>query len=272
MKPIRDIIKEANSNYKEGDYIGEDGLLYCGKCHTRKQTRLEFNGKIIEPFCYCQCEQERAEKEKEQEKKREIMLKIQRYKLSGFQDDNLMNCTFDNDDRKQPMASKVAHNYVDNFNDFRKIGKGLMFYGGVGTGKTFIASCIANALMEQLHPCLVTNFSRIINTVTGMYEGKQQYIDSLNNYDLLVIDDLATERNTEYVNEIVYSVIDSRYRSGKPLIITTNMTLEEMRSETNINRKRIYSRIGEMCIPVLVDGKDRRKAKPDTELIRKLFK
>ena len=45
---------------------------------------------------------------------------------------------------------------------------------------------------------------------------------------LLILDDFGMERGTEYGLEQVYSVIDSRYRSGKPLIATTNLTLEEL--------------------------------------------
>lgn len=257
----------------DGDYVGDDGLLYCGKCHTRRQTRLTLSdGQVFEPLCMCKCEEARLEQEEQERKQRERLYKIQSYKRSGFPDDELRSCTFERDDTPESKASKVCHNYVDNFNAFRQKGKGLMLFGDVGTGKTFLASCIANALIDEMHPCLVTNFSRIINTLSGMFEGKQQYIDRLNDYEVLIIDDLATERKTEYVNEIVYSIIDSRYRSGKPLIITTNFSPMDMQNEQDINRRRIYSRIGEMCIPVEVKGKDRRKAMPDGDLLKLLFK
>ena len=94
-----------------------------------------------------------------------------------------------------------------------------------------------------------------------MYEGKQNYIDNLNNFDLLVIDDLASERDTEYMGEIVQNIIDSRYRAGLPLIITTNLTSEELKKPLEIRKKRIYSRLFEMCYPIEVKGKDRRKQK-----------
>ena len=94
-----------------------------------------------------------------------------------------------------------------------------------------------------------------------MYEGKQNYLDSLNEFDLLVIDDLGIERNTEYVNELVYNIIDARYRSGKPMIITTNLKYSDLHNAEDTSKARIYSRIIEMCLPVLVGGEDRRKSK-----------
>ena len=116
--------------------------------------------------------------------------------------------------------------------------------GDVGTGKSFFAGCIANALLEQGVPVLMTNFSRILNALSGLYsEEKNQYIDSLNQYSLLIIDDLGIERSTEFALEQVFNVIDSRYRSKLPLIVTTNMTLEELKNPQDLTRSRIYDRV-----------------------------
>ena len=142
--------------------------------------------------------------------------------------------------------------------EFRAKGKGLLLFGNVGTGKTFYAACIANALIDRGIPCLVTNFARIANTVQGFFEGRQEYYDSLNRFPLLLIDDLAAERKTEYMQEIVFNVIDSRYRAGLPLIVTTNLTREEMQHPADITYQRIFSRLFEMCTPIEIYGKDRR--------------
>ena len=80
----------------------------------------------------------------------------------------------------------------------------------------------------------------------------------MNRYELLVIDDLAVERDTEYAAEIVQNVIDSRYRAGKPLIVTTNLQLSEILQPKDIKRKRLFSRLKEMCLPIEVTGNDRR--------------
>ena len=97
-----------------------------------------------------------------------------------------------------------------------KNGSGLLIWGDVGTGKSFFAGCIANALLEKGVPVLMTNFSRILNTLTGMhFEDRNQFINNLNRYSLLIIDDLGMERNSDFALEQVFNVIDSRYRSKK---------------------------------------------------------
>ena len=171
--------------------------------------------------------------------------------------------TFDHDDRANKYITNIAHRYVDNFCVLRTMpdNNGLILYGGVGTGKTYIAACIVNALIDNGYDCYFTNFSRLVNHISGMYQGKQEFIDSLNKYELLVIDDLAAERETDYTHEIIFNVIDTRCNSRKPLIITTNLTAEQLKNPDTEKKRRIYSRLLERCTPVEVHGADRRKAK-----------
>ena len=75
------------------------------------------------------------------------------------------------------------------------------------------------------------------------------------------IDDLGVERDTPYVLETVYLVIDERYKSGKPFIITTNLSLEELRNPADLEHGRIYDRIMERCVPVAFSGKNYRTDK-----------
>ncbi len=256
---IADAAGKSNAA-QDGDYT-KDGLLYCGKCRTPKQCKVNIFGSERTVYCLCKCGVKAWETEEALQKYREKMIDIQRMRQTGFPDTEMQNWNFDRDDKSNPKISEVARNYVDNFDEMKKRGKGLLLFGSVGTGKTFISACIANALIDKGNACLVTNFARLVNTISGMYEGKQEYIDSLNRYDLLVIDDLASERDTEYMGEIVQNIIDSRYRSGLPLIVTTNLTSDELKHPAEIRKQRIYSRLYEMCVPVEVKGKDRRKQK-----------
>lgn len=262
MSIIEDITERANANIQQepNDYV-KDGFLYCGKCHTPKQVRIEFMGKIFEPRCLCACATEKRDKEEAERKKQERAERIQRMRREGFPDIEMESCTFDKDDMSNARISRIAHKYVDNFQDMLIMKKGLLFYGTVGTGKTFISACIANALIDKGYPCMVTNFARLTNTLSGMFDDRQTYIDSLQRYKLLVIDDLGAERNTEYMNETVTQIIDARYRSGLPLIVTTNLTADALSYPSDTSKQRIYSRLLEMCVPVEVKGADRRKAK-----------
>ena len=136
-----------------------------------------------------------------------------------------------------------------------------MLYGDVGTGKTFGACEVANALLDAGYRVMVTNFARLINIIQGTFEGRQEYIDSLNNYHLLVIDDLGVERQTEFMREMVYSIIDARYRAGLPMIITTNLGIDEIKKPADVANSRIYDRIIERCFPIEVSGGSRRRKK-----------
>lgn len=245
---------------EEGDYL-VDGLLYCHKCNTPKQIRITVLGKERTPFCLCKCETEKRDAEEAERKHKAFLEKVKRMRKMGFPDAEMERWSFATDDQSNEKISLIAHRYVENFNQMLDKGKGLLFYGTVGTGKTFISCCIANALIDRGYPCMVTNFARLTNTISGMYDGKQEYIDGLNKFALLVIDDLASERDTEYMGEIVQNIIDARYRAGLPLIITTNLTNEELKHPAEIRKQRIYSRLFEMCIPIEVAGGDRRKAK-----------
>ena len=165
---------------------------------------------------------------------------------------------FQNADRDS-SAIKIAEEYVINWEKMKRNHMGYLFWGPVGTGKSFLAACIANALLEQEVTVKMTNFNTILNDLFAA-EDKTEYIGSLNRYELLIIDDLGVERSSEYALENIFSVIDRRYQSREPLIITTNLPLSQLKQETKIEKKRIYDRILERCISVKIDGISRREA------------
>ena len=90
----------------------------------------------------------------------------------------------------------------------------------------------------------MTNFPTILSRLAGTFgEERTAFLDSLGDYDLLIIDDLGAERSTEYAMEQMFSIVDSRYRSGKPLIVTTNLKLDELKHPPDLAHARIYDRI-----------------------------
>lgn len=240
------------------DYM-EDGLLHCWQCHKPKEVLVQFPWGEEKVVAQCDCQLAELKKQEEARKLRLRTEKIERLRARGFQDQAMRSWTFDADDGTSPELMRKMKAYVRKFQQMREENRGLLLYGTVGTGKTFAAACVANELIDRNIPVIMTSFPRIINALQGTWENRQQYLDDLNDCDLLVIDDFAVERQTEYVQEIIYEVIDSRYKIGYPLILTTNLTAQELKNPGDISKSRIYSRILEMCHPIEVKGADRRR-------------
>jgi len=84
-------------------------------------------------------------------------------------------------------------------------------------------------------------------------------LEKLQTYELLVIDDLGTERDTPYAAEQVFQVIDVRLRTQKPLLVTTNLSFAAMKEVRDIMQMRVYDRVLEMCpVHVVLTGLSRR--------------
>ena len=183
---------------------------------------------------------------------------MQRLKLQGFTDWAMQHWTFANDHGQNPQM-QLAQRYVAHWPEMREKNVGLLLWGGVGTGKSFMAGCIANALMEQEVAVCMTNFARIMNELNNAFSGRNEVVDRLCGYPLLVIDDFGMERGTEYTLEQIYNIIVSRYRSRKPLIVTTNLTLTELKNPQDTAHARIYDRLLELCTPIACTGPSMRK-------------
>lgn len=246
----------------EGDHIGEDGLVYCGKCGSRKQLRVKFGDKTHVVRCVCKCESKELEEKKKQEEYEEQMRRINRLKEASMMDEKYREVTFDKYEVREENKKvfEMAKKYVDRFQDMYKKNQGLLLYGPVGTGKSFTAACIGNYLLNNAKPVIMTSFVKILQDIWEN-DREAEYITILNSASLLIVDDLGTERETDYALEKVYNIIDSRVRANKPMIITSNLELNDMMECEDIRKKRIYDRILECCYPMYVGGKSFRMMK-----------
>lgn len=216
----------APKEVHENEYPGDDGLLYCSKCHTPVQCRVNIWGREKIVRCICQCQKEAMELEKKRQETEDEQRRIRKLKANGIQEKHLLDWKFDIAEDNEHI--RKAKQYVENWKKVKAENLGLLLWGEVGTGKSFAAACIANALLDAGIPVLMTNFSKILNQMGAMYSDERyQYIASFSHFQLLIIDDLGIERNTEYALEQVYAVIDERYKSGLPVIITTNADCSE---------------------------------------------
>lgn len=274
MKNGIDIIDTINARASrqyaehEGDYRNEDGLLMCGKCRTKKECTLpKSDGTTRTVHCACDCSVEQNAREAEEKRKRDRMQYLDSMRRTGFPDAEMREWTFAKSDHGDQRNETIARKYVANFDVMRKQGTGLLLCGQVGTGKSFLAAAIANELISQGTPCLMTNFSRLISRISEKFGGDQKYLDDLNRFDLLIIDDLGAERDSDFTWEKVMNVIDARYRAGLPIIITTNLGPKDFTDRGDIRRQRVFSRLKEMCICLEVKGEDRRGKKMQDKLM-----
>lgn len=273
MEHITDITDTINARVSrqysahEGDYRNEDGLLICGKCHTQKECVLPRNdGTTRTVRCACDCSVAQNAREAEEKRKRDRMQYLDSMRRTGFPDAEMREWTFAKSDHSDQRNETIARKYTENFTAMREQGTGLLLCGQVGTGKSFLAAAIANELISQGTPCLMTNFSRLISRISEKFGGDQKYLDDLNRFDLLIIDDLGAERDSDFTWEKVMNVIDARYRAGLPLIITTNLGSKDFTDRGDIRRQRVFSRLKEMCICLEVKGADRRSKKMQDKL------
>jgi len=255
------VLQMVSTDAEPEDYTGEDGLLYCGKCHKPKEAYFP-KGKALfgRDRHPSECDCRRAEREKREKKDADEKhnAEVERLKREGFSNPAMRHWTFENDNGKCPQIEK-AHFYVEHWETMRSENIGYLLWGNVGTGKSYFAGCVANALMEQEIPVCMTNFATILNNLFYGAENRNEYVLKLCAYPLLILDDFGMERGTEYGLEQVYNVIDSRYISKKPLIATTNLTPEQLRNPEDVPHARIYGRLLEMCVSVRFTGGDFRK-------------
>lgn len=251
------------------DYIAENGLLYCGKCHTPKQRFMEKETlekcRAINPnfpaivSCDCECMQEfqiRFDCEKS-------IAEAEGRRRNCFPpESNFTKCRFDSDkgwsDRE---AMQKAHKYADKFSELFPKGIGLLVHGDVGRGKSFLVACIANEIMEAGFTCRMTNFTRIADGSFNRSD-KEAYFDEFSIPDLLILDDFGAERQTEFVQEVVYKVLEYRVNSGKPMILTTNLNPEKQifgKAKKSLDETRIFSRLAKAVRLIAMHGADIRE-------------
>ena len=148
---------------REDEYINESGLICCSKCRTPRQKRIDISGRTIEPRCLCKCQQVDRDKREQEQKHQEFLDMVARNRSIGLPDPELRRHTFENDLGYNPKQIAMAKRYVQHWEEFKKDSTGLLLWGNVGTGKSFIAGCIANALLDKGVPVIMTNFARLLN-------------------------------------------------------------------------------------------------------------
>lgn len=225
----------------------------CPFCGEPLKYRLS-NGALVD--CICSCEKNLEEASELAAKKAADQKVIDTLRSKAFVSKAMFSKTFENSDHKfgkeqEALALKFA-NYTVEHSDSHF---GLLMCGSPAGGKTYHSACIANKLVDNKKSVIMRSMPRIISDYKF---NDNQMLQDFEACDLLIIDDLGTERETTFGQELVYSVIDSRYCAQKPLIVSTNLTLEQLSKPQTVMEQRIYGRVLEMCYPVKYETKRTR--------------
>lgn len=278
--PIKAIAQRGLRNQKKepGDFVGDDGLLYCGICLEPKQKYIMIADPTPEDHdresrllvvASCKCEKDREEQERKAKLAQEEMRKLEGLRAASLMDSKFYKSTFDRFKATKYNARnlKICQRYATNFEKMMENNQGLIMWGDVGTGKSYAAACIANYLLDRNIPVIMTSFVKIMEKIDAGGELANSIIDRLCSVQLVIFDDLGAERNTSFAIEKVFGIIDTRYRKQLPMILTTNLTIEEMKSETETKYQRIYDRIFEICYPMQFTGPSWRRIEANSRFI-----
>lgn len=260
-------ISKASTYVNQDRYQGKDGLIYCAKCNTPLQSAINFGGKILNMPVPCSCQSLEYQQQEAVLKQQQHEVTVRQLKDDGFNNSYYLSCTFDKDDLANPEVSRVANAYVQKFDRFYSKGLGILFQGTCGNGKTFISACIGNALISKEYSVYMTTISDLVNLMSKDYGNyMQDVIQKISNVDLLILDDLGTENILDTKNsktiEYTYKIVDTRYLSNKPMIISTNLNVGSLVQDAklDINLRRIFERILQKCKPYTLSTVNRRKS------------
>jgi DNA replication protein DnaC len=151
--------------------------------------------------------------------------------------------------------------YLEDWEENREAGKGLYFCGGVGTGKTHLAVAVMNELIRKKRtPSLFVTVPELLDNLRETYNkpgrNLDEWMDVVQNAEFLVLDDLGSERSTEWVRERIFVIVNHRYREALPTVFTSNIGPKDLAEQLG---ERTASRIIAMCDWIALEGDDYRE-------------
>lgn len=243
-----------------GDFEDPEGILVCGFCGRPKEHRC---GGMVFPVVHDhQLRDLSSHRETAEERARRIEANRSRCFAGEFCEEGERD-RFELADPDSPFeALQECRSFVATFADQRKgrQGRGMILYGPVGRGKTFLAGCVCNALLDEGWRCLMTSTRRIRGDIERSYGSQNDVVERLCRNDLVVLDDLFRDRDTEAGRETVFTVVDALYKMRVPVIVTTNMRSESLTFPSDADQP-VVERLKERCHRIAVEGPNKRQSR-----------
>ena len=163
-----------------------------------------------------------------------------------------------------PVTAAVKR-FVNRIDENLDSGRGLWFFGSVGTGKTTLAMLVSRHALEAGHSVAIYSLPRLLAEIRTTFDDDHgtsyvDLLDRLTSVDLLHIDDVGAEKTSPWVLEQLYAIVNARYEDERSVIITTNLEREDLAEQIN---ERTVSRLAEMCEVLPLWGADARQQRPD---------
>ncbi|MBX5441127.1 MAG: ATP-binding protein [Solirubrobacteraceae bacterium] len=159
-----------------------------------------------------------------------------------------------------PTVVDVVRRFCHDIEANLDAGRGIWLEGDPGTGKTTLAMLVSKAAIEARRTTAIYSLPRLMGVLRESIESEEGLLgllDRLATVDLLHIDDLGAEHRTDWVNEQLYSIVNTRYEDQRSIVLTTNATADELEQQIGA---RTVSRLVEMCgDPLALFGADRRR-------------
>jgi DNA replication protein DnaC len=156
---------------------------------------------------------------------------------------------------------QVVKRFVHDIESNLDTGRGLWFYGTVGTGKTTLAMLVSRSALDAGRTVAIYSLPRLLAEIRATFESDSEgsyvdFLDRLTAVDLLHIDDVGAERTSDWVLEQLYAIVNARYEDERSVMITTNLERDELVEQI---KERTVSRLEEMCTLVPLYGEDARR-------------
>ena len=259
FKPNDELRFKDDGSYRiRDDEFVINGKPYCKKCgEPRFFEATKFGYPNFKVGCMCAC-QVRVDRENE-------LLKIRQENERKFKEDQRLSVIGKNIDKTfdDYITDKENEDLVHRLQAYCKnsemaLSRNVGFYisGESRVGKTMLTSIMCNELVKKGYSCLFTSISRLLAEIQSGWSGigvkEPEILRKVESVDFLFLDDFGTELigkerkvGGTFEENKTFAIIDARSRSGKPLIITSNYSIEQLQTKYNID-ERIIKRINEM--------------------------